>query len=47
MANSVYGEFQRMMSLYGEDVIKGLMPLVVTILETLDNALTECNGKAQ
>nr|CAB3266510.1 C-Jun-amino-terminal kinase-interacting protein 4 [Phallusia mammillata] len=43
MASSVYGEFKRMMSLYGEDVIKDLMPLIVTILETLDRSMTECN----
>lgn len=44
MANSVYTEFKRMMSMYGEDSIKELMPLIVTILEALDRSLTECNG---
>ncbi|XP_076803884.1 C-Jun-amino-terminal kinase-interacting protein 4-like isoform X2 [Clavelina lepadiformis] len=46
MANNVYSEFQRMMALYGEDVIKELMPLIVTILEALDHALTDCNESA-
>ena len=44
MANSVYAEFKRMMTIYGEDSIKELMPLIVTILEALDRSLTECNG---
>lgn len=43
MANSVYAEFKRMMACYGEDSIKELMPLIVTILESLDQSLTECN----
>ncbi|XP_078481920.1 C-Jun-amino-terminal kinase-interacting protein 4 isoform X12 [Ciona intestinalis] len=46
MANSVYGEFKRMMGTYGEEVIKELMPLIVTILETLDRSLSECNANA-
>uniref|UniRef100_H2ZKU3 RH1 domain-containing protein n=1 Tax=Ciona savignyi TaxID=51511 RepID=H2ZKU3_CIOSA len=46
MANSVYGEFKRMMAMYGEDVIKELMPLIVTILETLDRSLSECNANS-
>ena len=44
MANSVYAEFKRMMACYGEDSIKELMPLIVNILESLDQSLTECNG---
>ena len=46
MANSIYSEFKRMMTMYGEDAIKELMPLIVTILEALDHSMTECNGKA-
>ena len=45
MANSVYSEFKRMMSIYGEEAIKELMPLIVTILEALDQSLSKCNGK--
>ena len=45
MANSIYSEFKRMMSIYGEDAIKELMPLIVTILEALDRSLTDSNGE--
>ena len=33
-----------MMTSYGEDSIKALMPIIVTILESLDQSLTKCKG---
>ena len=45
MATSIYGEFQRMMGIHGEGVIKELMPLVVNILEALDIALSDNSGE--
>jgi len=44
LANSVYAEFKRMMGCYGEESIKELMPLIVTILESLDQSLTKCSN---
>jgi len=41
LANSVYREFEVMMNTYGNDVISNLMPQVVTILESLDQAYRE------
>jgi len=38
LASGVYNEFEIMMSTYGEGVIKDLMPQVVLILETLNQA---------
>ncbi|XP_014668760.1 PREDICTED: C-Jun-amino-terminal kinase-interacting protein 3-like [Priapulus caudatus] len=36
LASSVYKEFERMIQKYDEDVVKELMPLVVSVLESLD-----------
>lgn len=41
LASTVYKEFERMIKKYDEDVVKELMPLVVGILESLDNAYLE------
>jgi len=41
LASSVYSEFEKMIKKYDEDVVKELMPLVVGILESLDQAYTE------
>ncbi|CAI9734625.1 C-Jun-amino-terminal kinase-interacting protein 4-like isoform X8 [Octopus vulgaris] len=41
LAASVYKEFERMIKKYDEDVVKELMPLVVGILESLDNAFSD------
>lgn len=41
LASSVYKEFERMIKKYDEDVVKELMPLVVGILESLDQAYAE------
>ena len=38
LASGVYSEFEIMMSTYGEGVIKDLMPQVVMILESLNQA---------
>ena len=37
LANDVYGEFQSMISIYGVDAIKNLLPMIVCCLETLNN----------
>ncbi|KFD53558.1 hypothetical protein M513_05474, partial [Trichuris suis] len=36
MASSIYKEFERMIQRFGEDSVKDLMPLVVSMLEALD-----------
>ncbi|KAJ8245808.1 hypothetical protein GJAV_G00260530 [Gymnothorax javanicus] len=41
LANSIYREFERLIHSYDEEVVKELMPLVVTVLENLDAVLTE------
>uniref|UniRef100_A0A8C7IE21 C-Jun-amino-terminal kinase-interacting protein 3 n=1 Tax=Oncorhynchus kisutch TaxID=8019 RepID=A0A8C7IE21_ONCKI len=41
LANSIYREFERLISSYDEEVVKELMPLVVNVLENLDSVLTE------
>ena len=38
LAASIYKEFERMIKSYDEDVVKQLMPLVVGILESLDQS---------
>ncbi|GJQ76841.1 putative JNK-interacting protein [Trypoxylus dichotomus] len=38
LAGSIYQEFERMIARYDEDVVKTLMPLVVSMLESLDKA---------
>ena len=38
MAADVYQEFERMLKKYDEDVVKDLMPLVVSVLECLDDS---------
>lgn len=41
LANSIYEEFARMISKYDEDVVKQLMPLVISVLEHLDLSFVE------
>lgn len=41
LASNIYGEFERMIAKYDEDVVQTLMPLVIGILENLDTAYTE------
>jgi len=41
LASSVYREFEVMMNKYGDSVISNLMPQVVTILESLNQAYRE------
>lgn len=41
LASSVYKEFERMIEKYDEDVVKELMPLVVSVLESLDGSYQE------
>ena len=38
LARNIYAEFERMMGKYDGDVVKELMPLVVSVLESLDLA---------
>uniref|UniRef100_A0A8D0AC63 C-Jun-amino-terminal kinase-interacting protein 4 n=1 Tax=Sander lucioperca TaxID=283035 RepID=A0A8D0AC63_SANLU len=37
LASSIYREFERLIQIYDEDVVKELMPLVVAVLENLDS----------
>ncbi len=41
LAASIYKEFERMMQNYDENVVKELMPLVVGILESLDQSYVD------
>ncbi|XP_037363712.1 C-Jun-amino-terminal kinase-interacting protein 3 isoform X5 [Talpa occidentalis] len=41
LAGSIYREFERLIRCYDEEVVKELMPLVVTVLENLDAVLSE------
>jgi len=41
LATGVYSEFEVMINTYGDGVIKNLMPQVVTILESLNQAYRE------
>lgn len=41
LASNIYHEFEVMMSTYGDGVIKNLMPQIVTILESLNQAYRE------
>ena len=41
LASNIYQEFERMIRKYDEDVVKELMPLVVSVLENLDLAFQE------
>lgn len=43
LANSIYGEFERMIQKYDQDVVSGLMPLMVSVLEQLDSAYSDNN----
>lgn len=43
MANSIYSEFERMIQKYDQDVVSGLMPLMVSVLEQLDSAYSDNN----
>ena len=36
LAGRIYQEFERMINHYGEEVIKTVLPLVVTVLDNLD-----------
>ncbi|XP_038055618.1 C-Jun-amino-terminal kinase-interacting protein 4-like isoform X3 [Patiria miniata] len=39
LASSIYREFERMIKCYDENVVKELMPLVVSVLENLDSTV--------
>lgn len=41
MAKSVYDEFERLIQSYDENVVKDLMPLIISILESLDRAVID------
>ena len=41
LAATIYSELERMIKAYDENVVKNLMPLVVGILENLDQAFQE------
>lgn len=41
LANNIYEEFARMITKYDEDVVKQLMPLVISVLEHLDLSFVE------
>ena len=43
LANSIYSEFERMIQKYDQDVVSGLMPLMVSVLEQLDSAYGDNN----
>ena len=45
LASAIYNEFERMIRTYDEDVVKELMPLVVGILEGMDNVLLDKQEK--
>ena len=45
LATSIYTEFERMIKSYDEDVVKELMPLIVGVLEGLDNVLIDKQEK--
>ena len=36
LANNIYKEFERLISFYGSDVVENLMPLIVGVLENLE-----------
>lgn len=41
LAANIYQEFERLIQKYDENVVKELMPLVVSVLESLDQTLQE------
>lgn len=41
LAANIYQEFERLIQKYDEDVVKELMPLVVAVLESMDQTLQE------
>jgi len=41
MAASIYREFEKLISTYDENVVKELTPLVVNVLESLEQSLQE------
>lgn len=43
LANSIYSEFERMIQKYDQEVVSGLMPLMVSVLEQLDSAYGDNN----
>jgi len=45
VATAIYRELERMIPTYGEDVVKEMMPHVVSILESLDAAFKENEEK--
>lgn len=43
LADSIYSEFERMIQKYDQEVVSGLMPLMVSVLEQLDSAFADNN----
>ena len=43
IAGNIYNEFERMIAKYDQEVVSGLMPLIVSVLEQLDMAYTDNN----
>jgi len=41
LASNIYQEFERLIQKYDENVVKELMPLIVAVLESLDQTLRE------
>jgi len=45
VANAIYRELERMIPTYGEEVVKEMLPHVVSVLESLDAAYKENEEK--
>ena len=43
LAAAIYAEFERMIQKHGQEVVSGLMPLMVSVLEQLDSAYSDNN----
>ena len=43
LAAAIYAEFERMIQKHGQEVVSGLMPLMVSVLEQLDSAYNDNN----
>jgi hypothetical protein len=43
LAAAIYAEFERMIQKHGQEVVSGLMPLMVSVLEQLDAAYNDNN----
>lgn len=41
LAGAIYAEFERMIQKHGQEVVSGLMPLMVSVLEQLDSAYND------